>query len=75
MRRLLALAALTAAALAPSTASAAAYYRTCGGAVDYQCSGRTCPTDCFTGDCLVWADPLHNSQLALCIGSPLDTAA
>lgn len=68
MRRILAAATLVAAAFAPATAQAGHYWRDCGGVVDIECSGRVCPTDCWTRDCLVWIDPLHNSNTAQCVG-------
>jgi hypothetical protein len=68
MRRALAAALLAAAALAPTTAHASHYGSTCGGAVDYQCSGSICRMDCFPPeDCLIWLDPTHNPQSAFCI--------
>jgi hypothetical protein len=67
MRRLLA-ALATVAALA-SPAYAGHYPRECGGVLDVECSGRVCPfgTDCWTRDCLVWVDPLHDDTLAQCV--------
>lgn len=67
MRRLFA-AAVAAAALVvvPGTAQAS-HYGLCGGVVDIQCTGRVCPTDCWTYDCLVWVDLLHNSNTAQCV--------
>jgi hypothetical protein len=67
MRRLLAVTVTAAALLAPASANAAQYYRECGGVLDIECSGRVCPTDCWTRDCLVWIDPLHNSNTAQCV--------
>ncbi len=74
MRRLLAAATLAAAAVAPASAQATHYSRECGGVLDIQCSGWVCPTDCWTRDCLVWIDPLHNSQTALCVSPVRGTA-
>jgi hypothetical protein len=68
MRRLLAATAIAAAFAAPATASAAQYWRECGGTVDRQCRGTVCPTDCWTRDCLVWVDVLLNSNTAQCVG-------
>lgn len=64
MRRLLAVAAVTAAAFALPT-PAQAYQ--CGGAVDYKCTGYFCSMDCFGDDCLVWVDPMHDPHRALCV--------
>lgn len=72
MRRTLA---ATLAAAAVSLVPQPAHAVTCGGVVDIQCTGTTCPTDCFTGDCLVWVNALRNPMTALCIGSPLDARA
>ena len=69
MRRLLAVAATAAALAAVPTAAHAA--RTCGGAVDYQCTGTVCPTDCWQRSCLVWIDPLHNPNTAQCVGKTI----
>ena len=68
MRRLLAVAAIAASFAAPMTAHASFYTRPCGGAVDTRCRGTVCPTDCWTNDCLVWLNPLHDSMLAVCRG-------
>jgi hypothetical protein len=70
MRRLLAATAIAAAFAAPATAHAAEYWRECSSTVDLECSGRVCPTDCWTRDCLVWVDPFHNSNTAQCV-SPI----
>lgn len=67
MRRLLAAVAVAGAVLTPTAASADHYWRTCGGVLDYECSGRVCPTDCWTRDCLIWIDPLHDDSLAQCV--------
>jgi len=69
MRLLLAAAAVSAAFLAsPAGADAGIeYYRTCGGAVDYECNGTVCSLDCFPRQCLVWLDPLHSPQHAVCL--------
>jgi hypothetical protein len=65
MRRILAVALAAAAmSLVPATAQAA----TCGGLVDVNCYGTTCPTDCFSGDCTVWVNALKNPMTALCVG-------
>ena len=65
MRRLLAAAAVTAAALAlPAPAHAYA----CGGLVDVNCTGTWCRLDCFSGPCTLWLDPLRSPHSALCIG-------
>ena len=71
MRRLLLVAALAAAFVAPAAADAAEYYRDCGGILDTECHGWVCPTDCWQVDCLVWIDPLHDPFTARCIGNPL----
>lgn len=69
MRRLLAtVLAAAAVSLVPAPAQAV----TCGGVVDIDCTGTTCPTDCFTGDCLVWVNALRNPMTALCIDDPRD---
>lgn len=68
MRRLLAVAAIAAAFAAPTAASADHYWRECGGVLDTNCSGWTCPTDCWRNDCAVWIDPLKDPMLARCIG-------
>ncbi len=65
MRRLLALAAIAGSLALPLTAANAA---SCGGVVDVDCWGTTCPTDCFSGPCTVWVDALKNPMTALCIG-------
>lgn len=72
MRRLLAVAAVSAAlAAAPATAGTGIEYdRTCGGVVDYECNGTVCSLDCFPRECLVWLDPFHNPHLAQCV-SPI----
>jgi hypothetical protein len=67
MRRLLAAAVASAALVVPATAARAAYYRACGGVVDYQCNGSTCSLDCFPRPCLAWLDPNHNPHLAVCV--------
>ena len=75
MRRLLAAAVVAAATLAPATAHADHYWRECGGAVDYECRGSVCRLDCFPPqDCLIWLDPFHDRQSAVCIG-PLEGSA
>jgi len=67
MRRLL-LVAAAAAVLAPLPANANVWYdRPCGGIVDAECAGWTCSLDCFPRQCLVWLDPLHNPQSAVCV--------
>ncbi|HEX8003359.1 MAG TPA: hypothetical protein VF519_11765 [Mycobacteriales bacterium] len=67
MRRLLALAAVTAALAAPLAPAAVAYDRYCGGVLDYECTGWTCSLDCFYRDCTVWLDPLHDPLWARCL--------
>ena len=69
MRRLLAVAAVAAAFVAPSTAHAG-YPRECGGILDIECHGTVCPMDCFPRECLVWVDVLHNANTAQCV-SPI----
>lgn len=68
MRRLLAATMIAAAFAAPTAANADHYWRDCGGVVDTECSGRVCPTDCWTRDCLVWIDVFHDSNTAQCLG-------
>ncbi|HWL38510.1 MAG TPA: hypothetical protein VNQ77_20145 [Frankiaceae bacterium] len=69
MRRLLAATMITAAFAVPTAAAHADHYwRDCGGVVDLECSGRVCPTDCWTRDCLVWVDLFHDSNTAQCVG-------
>jgi hypothetical protein len=65
VRHFLALAAVTVSLALPG---AAAHAATCGGVVDVNCYGTTCPTDCFSGDCTVWVNALKNPMTALCIG-------
>lgn len=70
MRRLLAVAAVAAAFAAPAATASAdgvEYYRTCGGAVDYECNGTVCPMDCFPRQCLVWVDLFHDQFTAQCV--------
>lgn len=72
MRRLLASAAVAAAFVASPVAADAGiqYSRTCGGVVDTECNGVRCPLgslDCFPAECLVWLNPFHDAQLAVCI--------
>ena len=68
MRLLLAGAAVVAAFAAPAALAGPTHYeRTCGGILDAECRGTTCPMDCFTNDCLVWVDPLHSPFSALCL--------
>ena len=66
MRRLLAVAAVTAAAFALPAPAAQAY--SCGGVVDYDCTGWWCSLDCFGGECTLWLDPLHDPHSARCLG-------
>lgn len=68
MRLLLAATAVAAAFAVPTAAHATHYTRACGGVLDVECRGRTCPMDCFTNDCLVWVDPLHSPFTAVCVG-------
>lgn len=68
MRRLLAVT-LTAATFA-APAATATHHGECGGIVDIECTGRVCPTDCWTRDCAVWVDPLHDEVLAQCVTLP-----
>lgn len=65
MRYLVAVTALAASFALPTAVANAAR---CGGLVDVNCYGTTCPTDCFSGDCTVWVDALKNPMTALCIG-------
>jgi len=65
MRRIVAVA-LAAAAM--SLVPAVAQADSCGGLVDVNCYGTTCPTDCFSGDCTVWVNALKNPMTALCVG-------
>lgn len=65
MRRLIAVAVVAVAAFAPMNAFA--YDRACGGILDTECHGVTCPMDCFDHDCLVWLDPMHSPRTAQCL--------
>jgi hypothetical protein len=69
MSRLLAAISLAAIALVPTIAHAdgISYDRECGGVLDTECHGTTCPTDCFTRDCLVWINVFHDAMTAQCI--------
>lgn len=64
MRRLLALAALSAAAI---TAVPTVAYAGCGGHVDTTCTGTVCPSDCWQRSCAVWIDARHSSTTAVCV--------